>query len=114
MFTKEAILHHATQLSNDIQALEAIRNYRQIEAQIHRHPQIAQYMDDLKQNQKHSVNFQSYNKPIAYQRSEEKIASIQSEIDAFPIVTQFRQSQEEANETLHLIVETLATRLQER
>lgn len=112
MFKKDEILRHATMLGQDIQALDSIKRYRQIEAQIHLHPEIAKQMDALKQNQKHSVNLQNYNKPIAYERSEKTISHIQNEINAFPIVMQFRQSQEEANDTLHLIIETLATRLQ--
>ncbi|ALN76314.1 YlbF family regulator [Staphylococcus agnetis] len=112
MFKKDDIILRAKVLSADIEALDVIQNYRHIEAQIHHHPQIAKHMDALKQNQKQSVNFQNYNKPNAYERSEETISNIRAEIDAYPIVGQFRQSQEEANETLHLIIETLATRLQ--
>lgn len=112
MFNRQEILSQATQISHDLQSLEAIQEYKQIENQIHQHSKIAEYMKDLKQNQKQSVNFQNYDKPVAYRQSEDTIARIQSEIDAYPIVTQFRQSQEEANEILHLVIDTLAHRLQ--
>ncbi|RIM16917.1 YlbF family regulator [Staphylococcus chromogenes] len=112
MFNRQEILSQATQISQDLQSLEVIQQYKQIEHQIHQHSKIGEYMKDLKQNQKQSVNFQNYDKPVAYRQSEDTIAHIQSEIDAYPIVTQFRQSQEEANEILHLVIDTLAHRLQ--
>ncbi|MCE4965672.1 hypothetical protein BU679_09135 [Staphylococcus chromogenes] len=112
MFNRQEILSQATQISQDLQSLEVIQQYKQIEHQIHQHSKIAEYMKDLKQNQKQSVNFQNYDKPVAYRQSEDTIAHIQSEIDAYPIVTQFRQSQGEANEILHLVIDTLAHRLQ--
>lgn len=112
MFNRHDILSQATTISLELQSLDSIQQYKQIEKQIHQHSKIAEYMEDLKQNQKQSVNLQNYDKPVAYRQSEDTIANIQSEINAYPIVTQFRQSQEEANHVLHLVIDTLANRLQ--
>lgn len=72
MYSREMILESAQKLSASIQSLETIQHYQRIETQIHQNEQIAQYMAELKQNQKQSVNLQNYDKPVAFARSEEK------------------------------------------
>ncbi|QLK85908.1 YlbF family regulator [Staphylococcus sp. 17KM0847] len=108
MSTREDVLQAARALQTSIQNLETIQHYRQVEAQIHQNEHIATQMQSLKQQQKQSVNLQNYNKPIAYERSEEAIQSIQTQIDDIPIVSEFRQAQAQANDTLHFMIETLA------
>lgn len=108
MTNKEDVLRKARELQQSIQGLETIQYYKQVEAQIHQNEHIAEQMKILKQQQKQSVNLQNYDKPIAYQRSEATIQAIQTEIDDMPIVSEFRQAQREANDTIQFIVETLA------
>ena len=47
---------------------------------------------------KQSVNFQNYGKHQAYQKSEKEISQLEKEINALPIVEEFRSAQFEANE----------------
>lgn len=56
---------------------------------------------------KQSVNFQNYGKHQAYQKSEEEISQLEKEINALPIVEEFRSAQFEANELLQLMVSTM-------
>ncbi|MCS4486324.1 YlbF family regulator [Staphylococcus americanisciuri] len=108
MTTKDDVLQKARELQQAIQGLEVIRYYQRVEQQIHQNEHIAQHMANLKQQQKQSVNFQNYQKLVAYQHSEETIQAIQDEIDDFPIVAEFRQAQHEANDTIQYIIETLS------
>ncbi|MBH9622063.1 YlbF family regulator [Staphylococcus pseudintermedius] len=113
MYSGEMILESAQKLSASIQSLETIQHYQRIETQIHQNEQIAQYMAELKQNQKQSVNLQNYDKPVAFARSEEKIEEIQTKIDGIPIVNEFKKAQHEANELLHVVIGTLSARIQQ-
>lgn len=108
MTTKDDVLRKARELQQAIQSLDTVRYYQQVEQQIHQNTEIVEHMDTLKQQQKQSVNLQNYDKPIAYQRSEATIQSIQTEIDHIPIVSEFRHAQREANDTIQFIIETLA------
>lgn len=56
---------------------------------------------------KQSVNFQNYGKHQAYQKSEKEISQLEKEINALPIVEEFRSAQFEANELLQLMVSTM-------
>lgn len=107
MTNKEDVLRKARELQQSIQNLETVQYYKQVEAQIHQNKHIAEQMNTLKQQQKQSVNLQNYDKPVAYQRSEETIQAIQTEIDDMPIVSEFRQAQREANDAIQFIIKTL-------
>lgn len=107
MYEKEDILKQANSVSNKIKALELIKQYQNVEQQIHKNSSIEQKMKQLKLQQKQSVNFQNYGKHQAYQKSEEEISQLEKEINALPIVEEFRSAQFEANELLQLMVSTM-------
>lgn len=107
MYEKEDILKQADSVSNKIKALELIKQYQNVEQQIHENTSIEQKMKQLKLQQKQSVNFQNYGKHQAYQKSEEEISQLEKEINALPIVEEFRSAQFEANELLQLMVSTM-------
>lgn len=107
MYEKEDILKQADCVSNKIKALELIKQYQNVEQQIHKNSSIEQKMKQLKLQQKQSVNFQNYGKHQAYQKSEKEISQLEKEINALPIVEEFRSAQFEANELLQLMVSTM-------
>ncbi|MCI2876121.1 YlbF family regulator [Staphylococcus hominis] len=107
MYEKEDILKQADCVSNKIKALELIKQYQNVEQQIHKNSSIEQKMKQLKLQQKQSVNFQNYGKHQAYQKSEKEISQLEKEINTIPIVEEFRSAQFEANELLQLMVSTM-------
>ena len=113
MYEKEDILKQADSVSNKIKSLELIKQYQNVEQQIHENSSIDQKMKQLKLQQKQSVNFQNYGKHQAYQKSEEEIYRLEKEINALPIVEEFRSAQYEANDLLQMMVKTMEDRLNE-
>ncbi|CAL27850.1 RicAFT regulatory complex protein RicA family protein [Staphylococcus carnosus] len=111
MYEKKDILAQAQKLSDQIKQLDTVKYYQRVETQIHRNHHIDEWMSDLKQRQKQSVNLQNYGKIEAYKRSEAEIAQIQEKIDALPIVTEFREAQSDANDLLQMMINTMADRL---
>ena len=111
MYDKKDILAQAEKLSDQIKQLDTVKYYQRVETQIHRNHHIDEWMKDLKQRQKQSVNLQNYGKIEAYKRSEAEIAQIQEKIDALPIVTEFREAQSDANYLLQMMINTMADRL---
>lgn len=113
LYSRDDVISATKQLSEHIHQLEMVQNYQLIEKHVHENERLKHYMNHLKRSQKQSVNFQNYNKPVAYQQSEDSINAIKSDIDEIPIVNQFREAQNETNELLQLITKTLYQRLQE-
>ncbi|MGX8004688.1 RicAFT regulatory complex protein RicA family protein [Staphylococcus hominis] len=107
MCMRKRYLKQADSVSNKIKGLELIKQYQNVEQQIHENSSIDQKMKQLKLQQKQSVNFQNYGKHQAYQKSEKEISQLEKEINALPIVEEFRSAQFEANELLQLMVSTM-------
>lgn len=113
MYSKNDVLNNADELANKIKNLKMIQSYQNIESQIHENQSIETKMKQLKLYQKQSVNFQNYNKLQAFEESEDKIKSLENDINELPIVEEFRVAQFEANNFLQTMIETMENRLNE-
>ncbi len=69
---------------------------------------IRQKITSLKTLQKQAVNFHHYGKEEALKQTEERIEKIEAEIDELPIVQEFKQSQDDVNDLLQLVANTIS------
>jgi cell fate (sporulation/competence/biofilm development) regulator YmcA (YheA/YmcA/DUF963 family) len=111
VYSKEDILAEADDIVAKIQSLDTVRDYHDVEQQIHNNVNIEARMKELKRNQKQSVNLQNYGKTEALKQSEGKISGIEQDINALPIVEEFRALQYEANDLLQMMISTMADQL---
>src|SRR5699024_2108341 len=111
MYEKDEILAEATRISDQIKALDTVKDYHAVEQQIHYNENIEQRMKDLKKTQKQSVNLQNYGKTEPLKQSEGKIQDIEQDINILPIVEEFRESKSEANDLLQMMISTMSERL---
>lgn len=107
-YTKDDIVARAQELAQMISETEEVDFFKRAEAQIHQNEKIRTMISDIKGLQKQAVNLQHYGKPEALKRVEDKIASIEKELDEIPVVQDFKQSQLEVNELLQLIASTIS------
>jgi cell fate (sporulation/competence/biofilm development) regulator YmcA (YheA/YmcA/DUF963 family) len=107
-YTKDDIVARATDLARMISETEEVDFFKRAEAQIHENPKVKTLISDIKGLQKQAVNLQHYGKPEALKKVEDKIASIEQELDEIPVVQDFKQSQVEVNELLQLIASTIS------
>jgi cell fate (sporulation/competence/biofilm development) regulator YmcA (YheA/YmcA/DUF963 family) len=107
-YTKDDIVLRAKELANMIAETEEVDFFKRAEEQIHANENVRLYISEIKGLQKQAVNLQHYGKPEALKRVENKIASIEEELDAIPVVKEFKQSQVEVNELLQLIANTIS------
>src|SRR6476620_9426082 len=82
--------------------------FKRAEAQIHGNLKVSTLIADIKGLQKQAVNLQHYGKPEALKKVEDKIATIEQELDEIPVVQEFKQSQLEVNELLQIIASTIS------
>ncbi|MCM3570761.1 RicAFT regulatory complex protein RicA family protein [Neobacillus mesonae] len=107
-YTKDDIVSRATDLARMIAETDEVDFFKRAEAHIHENPKVKTMISDIKGLQKQAVNLQHYGKPEALKKVEEKIAAIEAELDAIPIVQEFKRSQLEVNELLQLIASTIS------
>jgi cell fate (sporulation/competence/biofilm development) regulator YmcA (YheA/YmcA/DUF963 family) len=107
-YTKDDIVKRATELASMIAETDEVDFFKRAEAMIHSNENVRLYISEIKGLQKQAVNLQHYGKPGALKRVEDKIASIEAELDSIPVVKEFKQSQVEVNELLQLIANTIS------
>ncbi|WP_042356194.1 RicAFT regulatory complex protein RicA family protein [Bacillus rubiinfantis] len=107
-YTKDDIVARAAELARMVAETDEVDFFKRAEAQIHENPKVKMLIADIKGLQKQAVNLQHYGKPEALKKVEEKIATIEQELDEIPVVQEFKQSQLEVNELLQLIASTIS------
>lgn len=107
-YTKDEIIEKAREIAHMIANTEQVDFFKRAEAQINGNQKIRESIASLKSLQQQAVNFQQYGKERALNIIEGKIAGIEEQIDAVPIVQEFKQSQNEVNELLQMVSNTIA------
>lgn len=107
-YTKDEVVAYAKDLARMVAETEEVDFFKRAEAQIHGNPNVRTLISDIKGLQKQAVNLQHYGKIEALKKVEEKIASIEQELDEIPVVQEFKQSQLEVNELLQIIASTIS------
>jgi len=107
-YTKDDIVARATELAHMIAETEEVDFFKRAEAHIHDNQKVKTLISDIKGLQKQAVNLQHYGKHEALKKVEDKIASIEQELDEIPVVQDFKQSQVEVNELLQLIASSIS------
>ncbi|MDM5327899.1 RicAFT regulatory complex protein RicA family protein [Neobacillus sp. CF12] len=110
-YTKDDIIARAQELARMIAETEEVDFFKRAEAQIHVNPKVSTLISDIKGLQKQAVNLQHYGKPEALKKVEDKIASIERELEDIPVVQEFKQSQIDVNDLLQLIATTISNKV---
>ncbi|WP_342041723.1 RicAFT regulatory complex protein RicA family protein [Bacillus sp. OTU2372] len=107
-YTKDDIVARAAELARMIADTDEVDFFKRAEAHIHDNQKVKTLISDIKGLQKQAVNLQHYGKSEALKKVEDKIASIEKELDEIPVVQDFKQSQVDVNELLQLIASTIS------
>lgn len=102
-YTKDEIVIKAREIAHMIANTEQVDFFKRAEEQINNNQKVRENIASLKSLQKQAVNFQQYGKERALTIIEEKIAKIEADLDAVPIVQEFKDSQVEVNDLLQMV-----------
>lgn len=107
-YTRKQILDEAKGLAEMLSNTEEIDRFKQVEAKINANQKVQQLITKIKALQKQAVNFQAYGKSEALKRVEDEIDRLQAEIDAIPVVQEFKETQVVVNDVLQLVSGTIS------
>lgn len=110
-YTKDEIVAKAREIAKMIAETEEVDFFKRAEAKIHENEKVSQNISSIKSLQKQAVNFQHYGKVEALKKTEEKIATLENELDEIPIVNEFKQSQADVNDLLQLVASTISNQV---
>lgn len=102
------MLDEARVLADMLANTEEIERFKKIEAKINSNQKVQKMISNIKTLQKQAVNLQAYNKTEALKKVEAEIDRLQEEIDAIPIVQEFKEIQMVVNDILQLVTKTIA------
>ncbi|WP_028975741.1 RicAFT regulatory complex protein RicA family protein [Sporolactobacillus terrae] len=108
-YSKEELVAKAERLARQLSESDQVRFYKQAEEKISANKKVQQLVERIKQYQKESVNLQHFGKTEAYHRNEAIIDQLQAELDAIPVVQEFRQ--EELNDFLQMLTHLISQRV---
>lgn len=111
VYTKQDIIDKAREIAHMIANTEQVELFKKTEAHINENTKVREKIASLKSLQKQAVNFQEYDKERALGIIEKKIEQIENEINEIPLVIEFKQSQNDVNDLLQLVSNTISNRV---
>lgn len=107
-YTRKEVLDKARSLADMLSQTEEIERFKKVEAKINGNHKVQQLISRIKTLQKQAVNLQAYEKKEALTKVETEIDRLQEEIDAIPVVQDFKDIQITVNDILQLVSGTIA------
>ncbi|WP_028550507.1 RicAFT regulatory complex protein RicA family protein [Paenibacillus sp. UNC451MF] len=107
MIVREDILVKAKELADLISTSNEVQFFQKAENQISSNDQIQTLISAIKKKQKEIVAFESFENKKMVDKIEKEIEELQDQLDNIPIVNEFRQSQEDINYLLQLVMSVI-------
>ncbi|MED1721622.1 RicAFT regulatory complex protein RicA family protein [Brevibacillus parabrevis] len=114
LYTQKEILDKARELAAMISRTNEVDFFKRAELQIKHNERVQDLIDKLKQKQKQMVMFESINKKELVEKVEAEYNQLQEELDAIPLVTEFKQSQVDVNDLLQMVTHVITNTVSER
>lgn len=112
--TSKEIMEKARELADLIVQSEEVDFYRRAEQQIKRSQKVQSLIQQLKRKQKELVHARKLEKHQLAAQLEEELERLQDELDAIPIVAEFKESQLEINDLLQLVTNVISNTITEK
>lgn len=104
MIVREDILAKAKELAALLTTSNEVQFYQKAEKQIATNPDIQGLISAIKKKQKEIVAFETFQNKKMVEKIEGEIEVLQDELDGIPIVNEFKQTQEDINYLLQLVM----------
>lgn len=108
------IMEKTQELAALLTTSEEVATYQKAEQQIQEHEAIQALIAQIKRKQKEIVGFEYFKNADMVNKIEAEIEQLQDELDGYPVVQQFQQTQADINYLLQMVVDVLKTTLSEK
>ncbi|WP_248930903.1 RicAFT regulatory complex protein RicA family protein [Paenibacillus hamazuiensis] len=115
LIVREDILAKAKELAELISTSNEVQFFRKAEQQIAGNDHIQKLISAIKKKQKEIVAFETtFKNKQMVEKIEKEIEELQDQLDEIPIVNEFRQSQEDINYLLQLVMSVIRDTVSEK
>lgn len=113
LIVREDIMAKAKELAALLSTSNEVQFFQKAEKQIANNDHIQTLIGAIKKKQKEIVAFESFQNQKMVDKIEKEIEDLQDELDAIPIVSEFKQSQEDINYLLQLVMTVIRDTISE-
>jgi cell fate (sporulation/competence/biofilm development) regulator YmcA (YheA/YmcA/DUF963 family) len=104
LVVREDIILKTQELAELLSTSDEVQIYKKAEQQIASHKHIQTLISTIKKKQKEIVAFEKFNNSKMVEKIEQEIDVLQNELDAIPIVSEFKQTQTDINYLLQHVM----------
>lgn len=104
---EESLVGPVNDLIKLLQEKEEIKQYQKAEAYVERNPWIQEMITLIKAKQQELVNFEYYEKPVAYKKTLEELNELNKEIEENISVINYKDTLYEADQIVQMIFSQL-------
>jgi cell fate (sporulation/competence/biofilm development) regulator YmcA (YheA/YmcA/DUF963 family) len=108
------IVDKAKELAEMIAHTNEVEFYKKAEEKISANEKVQTLISEIKKKQKEAVYLEHIGRTDLIKKVEEEIDILQDELDAIPIVSEFKETQLEINELLQMVTNVIANTVSER
>lgn len=112
--TREEIIAKAEELADLISRSDEVEFFKLAEQKIKRNMKVEELIARIKAKQKEAVHAEHYHTPTHLAEVEKEIERLTEELDAIPVVQEFKRSQVEVNELLQLVTNIISNTVTEK
>jgi cell fate (sporulation/competence/biofilm development) regulator YmcA (YheA/YmcA/DUF963 family) len=114
MIVREDILAKAMELAELLNTSNEVQFYQKAERKISSNEHIQSLISAIKKKQKEIVAFESFKNQKMVEKIEQEIEVLQDELDGIPVVSEFKQTQEDINYLLQLVMSVIRDTLSDK
>nr|WP_218097529.1 YlbF family regulator [Paenibacillus allorhizosphaerae] len=114
MIVREDILAKAKELADLISTSNEVQFFQRAERQIANSDHIQTLISSIKKKQKEIVAFQSFENVKMVDKIEKEVDELQDQLDSIPVVSEFKQTQEDINYLLQLVMSVIRDTISEK
>ena len=104
VIVKEDVLAKAKELAALIASSDEVHVFREAERKVKGHTEVQDLIKQIKKKQKEIVGFEYFKNDQMVEKIEAEIAELEQRLNHYPIVEEFKQTQEDINYLLQLII----------
>lgn len=114
VIVKQDVLAKAKELAGMIASSDEVYIYREAEKKVKQHDEVQDIIKQIKKKQKEIVGFEYFKNDQMVQKIEAEIEQLEERLNQYPIVQEFKQSQEDINYLLQLIIGVIRDTVSEK
>jgi cell fate (sporulation/competence/biofilm development) regulator YmcA (YheA/YmcA/DUF963 family) len=104
VIVREDIMAKARELAEILSTSDEVQTYQKAELKVNNHTEVQDIIKLIKKKQKEIVGFEHFKNQTMVEKIEKEIETLEEKLNEYPVVNEFKQTQEDINYLLQLVI----------